>query len=236
MKIGIFFGCTTRSTPYLYDNLKKFLEKASVDYVPLGENLCCGAPLLLAGKLKEARDQAEKVRASAKGLETIVTPCPHCYSIIKKEYPELTGRDNDFNVIHLTQFIKSLLDEGKIKFSSKFEGTITYHDPCYIGRMGDGIYDEPREVIQSIPGIHYKELEFSKEDSTCCGGGGFVRAYLPRLSAEVAKEKITQQIEPKQIEFVTSSCPFCYLNLKDGADETNVHVMDIVELILKAME
>ena len=235
MKIGIFFGCTTRSTPVLFDRLKELMDRAGVEYSSHGLDLCCGAPLLLAGKIEEAKVQAEKVRRSLEGVDVVVTPCPHCYTIIKHEYKEITGKDNGFEVLHITQFLKKLIDEGKIKFKSGFRKRVVYHDPCYIGRESDGIYDEPRDVLKSIPGLELVPLPLEKEDATCCGGGGFVRAYLPRLSAEVAKEKIELQVLPTGAEVLTSACPFCYLNLNDGS-EGKIEVEDLVSVVLKGME
>lgn len=235
MAIGIFFGCTTRSTPYLYDNLVEFLKRVGVEYESYGLDLCCGAPLILAGKIKEAKEQAKKVVASIK-TDVIVTPCPHCYFIIKHEYPEKLGVEVPFKVLHITQFVKDLLDQGKLKLKENFETIMTYHDPCYIGRQGDGIYDEPRAVLKSIPGVKYVELEHNREDTTCCGGGGFVRAFLPRLSAEVAHEKIEREVKPLGVETLVSSCPFCYLNLNDGSYGTEVKVIDLIDALLKGME
>ncbi len=235
MSIGIFFGCTTRSTPYLHDNLCDLLKKAGVDYKSYGTELCCGAPLLLAGKLKEAKEQAEKVVKSVDS-ELVVTPCPHCFSIIKHEYREKLQVDIPFKVMHLTQFLCSLIDEGKIKLPKPVEMKLTYHDPCYIGRQSEGIYDEPRKIIKSLKGVDFIELEHTRDDTTCCGGGGFVRAFLPRLSAEVAKEKIEREVKPLGVDVLVSSCPFCYLNLNEGSEGTGIKVMDIVELVLKGME
>ena len=235
MNIGIFFGCTTRSTPGLFENLKRLMGRIGVSYSSHGLDLCCGAPLLLAGKVEETKAQAEKVRKSLEGVDVVVTPCPHCYTIIKHEYKRITGMENDFQVLHITQFLKKMVDEGRIRFKASFSKRVVYHDPCYVGRMSDGIYDEPREVLRAIPGLELLPLPLEKDNATCCGGGGFVRAYLPRLSAEVAREKIELQVLPTGAELLTSACPFCYLNLNDGSDG-KIEVEDLVSIVLKGME
>ena len=172
------------------------------------------------------------------GINVVVTPCAHCYTTIKTELPKLTGKKKrDYKVLHLSQFIHNLLKEGKLKLEKPIKAVVCYHDPCYIGRKGDGVYEEPREIITTIPGVKFKEIEFTREFSSCCGGGGLVRAYLPLLSVEVSKEKIERQFIPAGAEVVVSSCPFCYQNLYEGSETLeNIEVLDIIELLLKSME
>ncbi len=232
--IGVFFGCTTRSDPYLKKNLEDFLNKARIDYIPMGVDICCGAPLLLSGFKEEFINQAKKVKEEVDRVDTVVTPCPHCFTILSTEYHEY-GIDIRPRILHITQFVKKLLDEGKISLKKNLSLKVVYHDPCYIGRQGKGIYEEPREVLDSIVKERV-DFELSRESSTCCGGGGLVRAYLPRLSVEVAKEKIEFQAKPLDVEVVTSACPFCYQNLKEGSQNTNIEVKDFLEIVNNAME
>lgn len=182
------------------------------------------------------------------GVDVVITPCAHCYTTIKTEYPKLMGHhsepvsesqgtERNYKVLHLSQFIHQLLKQGKLKLTRPINAVVSYHDPCYIGRKGDGIYDEPREIIKSIPGVTFKEIEHTRDLSTCCGGGGLLRAYLPLLSVEISKEKIERQFIPAGAEIITSSCPFCYQNLYEGSETfENIEVKDIIELLLNAME
>ncbi len=172
------------------------------------------------------------------GVDVVVTPCAHCYTTIKTELQKLTGqKKRNYKVLHLSQFIDSLIKEGKVKLTKPIDAVVCYHDPCYIGRKGDGVYEEPREILTSIPGVKFKEIEFTRGLSSCCGGGGLVRAYLPLLSVEVSKEKIERQFIPAGAEIVVSSCPFCYQNLYEGGETfKNIEVLDIIELLLKSME
>lgn len=209
-------------------------------YTPLGVKVCCGAPVMISGAQKETKKQAKRVEKEIEesGVDTVVTPCAHCYTTIKAELPHLTGKKKrKYKVLHLSQFIKELIDRGKVKFKKPVKAVVCYHDPCYIGRKGDGVYDEPRAVIEAIPGLKLSEVEHNRKMASCCGGGGLVRAYLPILSSEVAKEKIERQFLPAGAEILVSSCPFCYKNLYEGGETfENLEVLDIIELLLKSME
>jgi heterodisulfide reductase subunit D len=202
--------------------------------------VCCGAPVLLAGAIKDAKKQAKRVEKEIEESEVdvVVTPCAHCYTTIKTELPKLTGKkERKYKVLHLSQFINTLVKEGKVQLKNPIKAVVCYHDPCYIGRKGDGVYEEPREILRAIPGVTFKEIAFSHDISSCCGGGGLVRAYLPILSVEVSKDKIEKQFIPAGAEVIVSSCPFCYQNLYEGGESLeNIEVMDIIELLLKSME
>jgi heterodisulfide reductase subunit D len=211
-----------------------------VEYTPLGIDICCGAPVMISGAVEETKKQAKRVEKHIEesGVDVVVTPCAHCYTTIKTELPHLTGKKKrKYRVLHLSQFIKDLIEQGKLKLKKPVKGVVCYHDPCYIGRKGDGVYEEPRAVIKAVPGVKLQEVEHNRRLSSCCGGGGLVRAYLPILSTEVAKEKIERQFLPAGAEIVVSSCPFCYKNLYEGGETfENLEVLDIVELLLKSME
>lgn len=237
--LGIFFGCTTRSDEKLSGNLKELLKKAGVEYKALGVELCCGAPLVLAGHRDAAINQAKKVEKEIEdaGVDEIATPCPHCFTMLGKEYEELLGHKLPVKVMHITQLIDRLIADGKLKLTKEIKVKISYHDPCYIGRQSGGIYDEPRRIVKSIPGVEYIEPELSRENATCCGGGGLLRAYLPNLAVQVAAEKIEMQLKPIGAEAVVSSCPFCYTNFADGAEiAKDFKVYDLIELVLMAAE
>ncbi len=237
--LGVFLGCTTRSDERLSGNLKKLLERAGQDYTLVCYELCCGAPLLLAGYKDATVEQARKVEKaiSESGVDEVVTPCPHCFTMLGKEYEDFLGHPLGVKVLHITQLLDRLISEGKLKPTKPVKVKLAYHDPCYIGRQGAGVYDEPRRVVQAIPGIEYKELLLSRENCTCCGGGGLLRAYLPNLAVQVAAEKIEQQLKPLGVEAVVSSCPFCYTNFADGAEVAgDFKVYDLVELLLEATE
>jgi heterodisulfide reductase subunit D len=239
--IGLFFGCTILLFKELRNALEAFFRKAEIPYEPLGIDQCCGIPLLLAGLHKEAQENARRLvgEISQKGITTLVTSCPHCYRAFSNEFPHRFDLSNPFKTLHFTQFAADLIRRGKIRLTKPIDLKISYHDPCYLGRMGEKIYREPREVLASIPGLKVDELELNRDEATCCGGGGLVRAYLPLLSSAVAQEKIESQAKHTGVDGVVSSCPFCYFNLKEGAEETDdgeMGVYDLAQLLVQSME
>jgi heterodisulfide reductase subunit D len=240
--VGIFFGCTILLFEELRSALEAFFRKARVRYEPLGIDRCCGIPLLLAGLQKEAEENGKRLvdDISKKGISTLVTSCPHCYRAFSSEFPNRFGLSTPFKTLHFTQFAADLIRRRRIKLTKPIDQKLTYHDPCYLGRMGEKIYREPREVLASIPGLKVEEMEHNRDKATCCGGGGLVRAYLPILSSAVAQEKIESQTQPTGVNGVVSSCPFCYFNLKEGAEEVDeggeIAVYDLAELLVRSME
>ena len=239
--VGIFYGCTTMIEESLRKALETFLKKTGIEHERLGIEQCCGIPLILSGSVKEAKEHAKKMieQISTKNIDTLVTSCPHCYTAFSHEYPELLGIEVPFKTLHFSQFAWDLIEKGKIKPSKKVNLKLTYHDPCYIGREGSDIYDEPRNVLKSIPGIELREMDFNHKQTTCCGAGGLLRAVLPKLSVEIAKEKIEFQVVPLGVDGIVSSCPFCYLNLKEGAAEhtdNGVKAYDLVQLLVESLD
>ena len=239
--IGLFFGCTILLFKELRTALEGFFRKAGTSYEPLGIDRCCGIPLLLAGFHKEAKKNARRLveDISQKDISTLVTSCPHCYRAFSGEFPNRFGISTPFETLHFTQFAADLIRRGRIRLTKHVDLKLSYHDPCYLGRMGEKIYREPREVLASIPGLKVEEMEHNRDEATCCGGGGLVKAYLPMLSAAVAQEKIESQAQPRGIKGVVSSCPFCYFNLKEGAEEVEgagIGVYDLAQLLVRSME
>ena len=239
--IGLFFGCTVLLFKELRSTLEAFFHKARIRYEPLGIDRCCGIPLLLAGFQKEAGENAKRLveDISQKGISTLVTSCPHCYRAFSKEFPHRFGLSTPFKTLHFTQFAADLIRRGRIRLTKPVDLKLSYHDPCYLGRMGEKIYREPREVLASIPGLKVEEMEHNRDKATCCGGGGLVRAYLPILSSAVAQEKIESQARTTGVTGIVSSCPFCYFNLKEGAeevDEREIGVYDLAEILVRSME
>jgi len=239
--VGVFFGCTVLLFEELRSTLEAFFRKARIPYEALGVNRCCGIPLLLAGFQKEAEENGRKLveDISKKGISTLVTSCPHCYRAFSSEFPHRFGLSIPFKTLHFTQYAADLIRRGRVKLTKPINQKLTYHDPCYLGRMGEKIYQEPREVLASIPGLKVEEMEHNRDKATCCGAGGLVRAYLPILSSAVAQEKIESQARTTGVTGIVSSCPFCYFNLKEGAeevDEGEIGVYDLAELLVRSME
>ena len=197
------------------------------------------------------------------GVKTIITPCADCYHAFKRLYPNLGSQ---FEVLHMVEFLDRLIKEGKIKFSHKVPMTITYHDPCHLGRQGEpyipwngketkirgqiviyeprkpryngtqGIYDPPRDVLKSIPGIQLMEMERIREYAWCCGAGGGVREAYPEFSRWTASERIEEAIATGA-EAIVTACPWCERNFLDAVrgDNLKIKVMDVMDLVQQAI-
>lgn len=217
--------------------LVKILNKAKVTFAVLGtEESCTGDPAKRAGNEFLFQMQAVTNIEVMNGysIKKIVTACPHCFNTLKNEYPDLGG---SYEVIHHTQFLKNLLDEGRLSIEGgKFKGKrITYHDPCYLGRAND-IYEAPRELIKRLD-AELVEMKNCRKKGLCCGAGGaqmFKEAELG--DKEINIERTEQAIEVKP-EIIAAACPFCNTMMSDGVKhkaEGQIQVTDIAELIASA--
>jgi len=170
-------------------------------------------------------------------VKKIVTTCPHCFNTLKNEYPELGG---NYEVMHHTQFLKTLLDEGKISVEGgKYAGKrITFHDPCYLGRA-NGVYEAPRDLIRKLD-VELVEMKRCKSNGLCCGAGGAqMFKDAEKGKKEIFVERTEDAIETKP-DFIATGCPFCNTMMTDGVknkeQEESIQVMDIAELIANAQD
>jgi heterodisulfide reductase subunit D len=133
----------------------------------------------------------------------------------------------------MAELVKQLLDKGKIKFSSEFNKTVTYHDPCHLGRHAE-VYDIPRDVYKSIPGLKFVEMRRIKENAWCCGAGGGVKIGYPDWALEISKERL-EEAKETDAEVLSSTCPFCKTNLNDANDKYNAGfvILDLIEILDK---
>ena len=217
------------------------LDKAGVNYAILGkEEACTGDPARRAGNEFMFQMMAYQNIQILNGysIKKIVTTCPHCFNILKNEYPVLGG---NYEVIHHTQFLQELIEQGKIKFtdSNEWKGkSITYHDSCYLGRANE-IYEAPRKVLESLD-MELREMKRCKSKGLCCGAGG-AQMFKEEEKGDkrVNMERADEAIETKS-DFVASACPFCNTMLSDGIknrdEELGTEVLDIAEIIAKAIQ
>ena len=216
----------------------KLLIKAEVSFAVLGpEESCTGDPAKRAVNEFLFQMQAMTNIEVLNGYEVkkIVTACPHCFNTLKNEYPGLGGK---YEVVHHTQFLKQLLDEGKLKVEGgRFSGKrITFHDPCYLGRANNE-YEAPRAVLAKLES-ELIEMKSCKAKGLCCGAGG---AQMFK-DAEAGKKEInierTEQALDTQPDIIAAGCPFCNTMMTDGVKnkekEGSIAVMDIAELIQQA--
>ena len=234
-EMAFFVGCVASFFPMVHripKALVEILRKAEVDFTLLGgEEWCCGFPLIGAGMKKEAEALIEHnlEKMKEKGVERVIFACPSCYHTWMEEYK------TDIGIFHSTQFIRKLIDEGKIRFKEK-KMRVTYHDPCDLGRAS-GVYEAPREVLQAIPGVELVEMESNRDQCKCCGGGGNLEMVDPELSAALAQEKI-KEIQATGAEAVITSCQQCVRTIMTTARRKKIPVtaMDITEFVLKNMK
>ena len=215
----------------------KLLKLAGIKFAILGaEESCCGEPARRLGNEYLFQTQAGKniELFNSYNVKRIVTACPHCFNTIKNEYPQFGGK---FEVIHHTELIIQLIREGKLKIIKGRGESVTYHDPCYLGRYND-IYQPPRQIIRGIPDMTMVEMEHNRERGFCCGGGGG-HMWLEERTGRRINELRTEQAIATKAQIVITACPFCLQMFDDGikakAAEESLKVMDIAELVEKSV-
>ena len=218
--------------------LVKILHQAKVSFAVLGtEESCSGDPAKRAGNefLFQMQAFSNIEVLNAYEVKKIVTACPHCYNTIKNEYPELGG---NYEVMHHTQFINALLEEGKITIEGgKYAGKrITFHDPCYLGRANN-VYEAPREIIRKLE-VELIEMKRCKSIGLCCGAGGAqMFKDAEKGDKEIFIERTEEALEVNP-NIIATGCPFCNTMMTDGIKnkekESEIKVLDIAELIANA--
>jgi len=232
-EVVYFTGCTASYYPLAQKipiALAEILDLGRVDFTLLGdEEWCCGFPLLGAGLMDMfetfKNHNIEAIRQ--KGAKEIVFACPSCYQMWREYYPP------DFKLTHASQFLANLIKEKRVPLK-EMPLKVTYHDPCDLGR-GARIFDEPRDVIRSIPGIEFVELPHNREHCLCCGGGGNLEMTDAKLSADIAKTKIDEALSTGADAIITA-CQQCVRTMATYArrNKIPIQVMDITELIRNA--
>jgi Fe-S oxidoreductase len=230
------------------------------------DEYCCGSPLMRIGARKDALDlmRGNVERMKKLGVKRIVTSCAGCYSMFKVEYPRYLK--TDFQVLHTSQLLETLLKNGELQLTERVPLKVTYHDPCHLGRISEpyipwngkmtkvlsqiyipippkvirrgsnGIYEAPRNILRSIPGVQLVEMERIKEYAYCCGAGGGVKSAFPDFALWTANNRI-EEAEATGAEALVSCCPFCSTNLKDAIKQRgdNLAFYDLTELVLRSM-
>jgi len=237
-EVAYFVGCMSSFSPTVQDvpaAVAQIFQHAAVDFAILGENeWCCGYPLVWAGMRREA----EKLRGSnierinELGVKTAVFSCPSCYHSWKTDY------DIDIEILHHSEYILRLIREGKIQLKP-LSATVTYHDPCDLGR-NSGLYEAPRDVIRSIPGLSFTEMRFNREKALCCGGGGDVEIVDENFPGTIAKQLISLA-KDTGAETIVTACQQCKRTMlkalsKEAPERSPLKVVDLAELVLKSIE
>lgn len=216
----------------------KILNKANVDFAVLGaEESCTGDPAKRSGNefLFQMQAMTNIEVMNAYEIKKVVTACPHCFNTLKNEYPELGGA---YDVMHHTQFLKTLLDDGRITIEGgSYKGKrITFHDPCYLGRANE-VYEAPRDLIQKLE-VELIEMKRCKRNGLCCGAGGAQMFKEPEKGNKDINIERTEEALTVKPDIIATGCPFCNTMMTDGIKnkekEEDVKVLDIVELIANA--
>ena len=240
MEILYFPGCYLCYDPRLKKVAKataNILNLAGVDFGILGsQENCCGESIRKTGDEELFKRLArENIKTFIdNGVKKILVSSPHCYHTFKNEYPEFRV---NFEVVHISQYLFELVNEGRLQLKKDYPKKVTYHDPCYLGRH-NSVYDEPREVLKKIPGLEFIEMIESRSDSLCCGGGGG-RVWMETQKGERFSDLRIEQALGAGAEVLATSCPYCITMLEDSRTTMNlaekIEVKDITEIIQESI-
>ena len=219
----------------------ELLHDAGVEFAVLGPlETCTGDPARRMGNefVYQQLAQQNVTTLQSVGARKIVASCPHCFNTIAREYPQLGG---DFEVVHHTQLLASLVAEGRLHATSAVDSSVTYHDPCYLGRHNK-VYGEPRDVLASVPGMTSTEMPRCRERGFCCGAGGARMWMEERTGKRINHERIDEALALDP-DAVATACPYCLMMLGDavhdrqseGAARADVEVIDVAQLLLRSV-
>lgn len=233
-EVVYFTGCVAAYYPLAQKipiALAEILETSGVDFTLLGKDeWCCGFPLLGAG-LKELFQGFIEHNVAAirkKEAKKVVFACPSCYQMWREYYP------HEFEIFHSTQFLLDRVLKGQIRLKN-LDMSVTYHDPCDLGR-GTRVFEQPRELIRSIPGITFTELSENRKSCICCGGGGNLEMIDPELATEIARRKIDEVVQ-SGAQAVVTACQQCVRTMTTYVkrNKVPVEVLDITQLIQRSV-
>lgn len=239
-EVVYFVGCVSAFYPQAYripQSLVQIFEQADVDFTTMGgQEWCCGYPLHGAGMKDLVSDLAihNVERVKELGSKMLVATCPSCYHAWKHIYPELLELPPDLKILHATEYLAQLIDEGEIQLGP-VQRVVTYHDPCDLGRKS-GVYEAPRTILNSIPGLEFREMANYGENAMCCGGGGDVEISDREVTGQVGMLRM-QQAQETGAEAVVSACQQCKRTLLTGARQAKIRMrtVDMSELVLESM-
>jgi len=211
------------------------LSRAGVKMNCLGDKeWCCSSPLIRTGTLDESLGCSETVveKADGMGAKDMVMTCSGCYKTVSSDFGRFYAKVGQ-NVYHFSQYVEQLINDRKLPLNHEFNHKVTYHDPCHLGRHM-GVYDAPRNVMKKIKGLEFVEMDRSRENSRCCGAGGGYKSQFNDFATAIAVERI-HDAEATGAEILITCCPFCVLNLTQGAKKcgSSIKVMDLSQVLLE---
>ncbi|KAF5042966.1 putative iron-sulfur-binding oxidoreductase FadF [anaerobic digester metagenome] len=211
------------------------LKAGGIDVAYMGEDeWCCGVPQIADGNTALAEEMImHNVEAlKVAGVKRVITSCAGCYHALKTEYPKVIGK-LPFEVVHSSEVFAQLIEEGKIKPEHEVASVVTYHDPCHLGRH-EKVYDQPRAVLNAIPGTILIEMPRNKDFSWCCGGGSIISTVNPELTADIAADRVAEAKATKA-DTIVSTCPSCERILTTDARKDKIKVVDLSEMLAKSL-
>ncbi|MGH2658687.1 MAG: (Fe-S)-binding protein [Actinomycetota bacterium] len=216
-------------------SVAKLLQRARLSFAILGpRELCTGDPARRIGNEYLFQNLAERnvTTLTDAGVTTVVANCPHCFNALRNEYPDYGGR---FEVIHHTQLLARLIDEGRLEPTREVKGLLTYHDPCYLGRHND-VYAEPRSVLDAVPGLSAVEMPRHGHRGLCCGAGGARMWMEERIGKRINEERMDEAASTGA-DTVGVACPYCLVMLDDGGRTRGdgVRVEDVAQVLARAV-
>ncbi len=237
-EVLLFVGCTAAYDPNIREmalNTARVLSAAGVDFGTLGnEEHCCGSTLLRTGLTESAKKAAlANISLFERASPTmIVTSCAGCYKTLRQDYPRF-GKIGA-RIVHATELVAGLVESGRLRLKNRIDSKVTFHDPCHLGRHL-GVYDPPRKLLESIPGVKLVEMERTREEARCCGAGGGVRTAFPDLARKISGLRVADA-ERTEASFLATSCPFCYQSLKETIAEKRspLRMTDVLELVQRS--
>jgi Fe-S oxidoreductase len=219
----------------------RLLDHAGVSFAILGtEETCTGDPARRAGNeylfQMLAEQNVETLNGYGAGKKTIVTACPHCFNTLANEYPDFGGK---YDVVHHSAFLNGLIARRLLVPQLSVNATVAYHDSCYLGRYND-VYDEPRAVLEAIPGLELREVPYwNKNKGLCCGAGG-AQMFMEEQNETRVNQKRTLQLLDTGAGTIASGCPFCMTMLTDGLKaedkDEEIQQLDIAEVLVKSID
>jgi len=237
-EIIYYIGCTSSyRTKEIAQSTIEILNKLNIDYTILGDDeWCCGSPLFRTGQMNEGKMVMEHnikvINNKYPKAKQILFSCAGCYRTFKKDYDELSELKLKPKTEHISEFIQKLIKKGKLNFNKK-DVSITYHDPCHLGRHL-GVYEQPREVINSFSNLI--EMPRNRINAWCCGSGGGVKSAFNDMAIATAIDRLNEAISTNS-DILMSTCPFCKLNLSQANEKNTekIEIMDLVEYIAKIL-
>ena len=238
----LLYGCCMPSydprSRRIIEAVVKVLRAAGITAGVLGpEESCCGESVRKIGDeaLFSTLAQSNSELFAKHGVEKVLTISPHCLHTFKNEYPE---HGADFQVTHVSELFAALLDEGRLKLSRPVEATVTYHDPCYLGKHND-IFEAPRKILRALPGVDFKEMYRIRESSLCCGGGGG-RMWMETKLGERFSDLRIPEARAVGAQVLATACPYCISMLEDSRlnlnQEEAIRIMDLSELLAECLD